>query len=300
MATGLIVKALSGYYYVLPDEGGSPLQCRARGIFKLKGITPLVGDRVTYTATSGGEGTVDEVSPRKSELVRPPVANADTLLLAASVQNPDLSLLLMDRILVHAEYAGLDVLIVLTKIDLLPEGEVSAEEDPLRLTTDTYRPAGYPVIACSVEQGTGLAEVKQALAGKQTVIAGPSGVGKSSLLNHIIPGASLQTGSVSDRLGRGRHTTRHVELLPHPGGGHIADTPGFSQLEFSNIEAEELGACFPEMANLAGDCKFRGCLHVNEPDCAVREAAANGRIAASRYAHYELFLQEIQQTKRRY
>lgn len=300
MATGLIVKALSGYYYVLPDEGGEPLQCRARGIFKLKGVTPLVGDRVEYAVTSGGEGTVDEVLPRTSELVRPPVANADTLLLAASVQNPELSLLLMDRILVHAEYAGLDAIIVLTKTDLLPEGADLEDDDPVRLAADTYRPAGYPVIPCSIKQGTGLAEVEQALAGKQTVIAGPSGVGKSSLLNHIIPGASLQTGSVSDRLGRGRHTTRHVELLPHPGGGHIADTPGFSQLAFSDIEAEELGGCFPEMAKLAGDCKFRGCLHANEPGCAVREAARDGRIAESRYAHYALFLQEIQQTKRRY
>lgn len=301
MPTGLIVKALSGYYYVLPDEGGEPVQCRARGIFKKKGITPLVGDRVRFAATAGGEGTVDEVLPRTSELIRPPVANADTVLLAASVAKPDLSLLLMDRFLVHAEHAGLGVLIVLTKTDLLDAAAADdPEADPIRRTEAIYRPAGYPVLACSVREGTGLADVKRALAGRLTVIAGQSGVGKSSLLNGIIPGVSLATGEVSDRLGRGRHTTRHVELIPHPDGGFIADTPGFSQLDFSGIEAADLTACFPELAKWADACKFRGCLHQNEPDCAVMEAAGEGRIAESRYRHYLQFLQEIQQTKRRY
>lgn len=302
MPNGLIVKALSGFYYVLPDEGGEPVQCRARGVFKKKGITPLVGDRVRFTATTDGEGTVDEVFPRTSELIRPPVANADTVLLAASVAKPDLSLMLMDRFLVHAEHAGLHALIVLTKADLLEDPEEGGDLNAalLRETEAVYRPAGYPVMACSVRKGTGLDEVKRALAGKLAVIAGQSGVGKSSLLNGIIPGASLLTGEVSDRLGRGRHTTRHVELIAHPEGGFIADTPGFSQLDFSGIEAEELSACFPEMARLAGACKFRGCLHRSEPDCAVMEAAADGRIAESRYRHYLQFLEEIQTTKRRY
>lgn len=300
MPTGLIVKALSGYYYVLPDEGGHPVQCRARGIFKKKGITPLVGDRVRFSAVGGGEGTVDEVLPRTSELVRPPVANADTMLLVASVAKPDLSLLLLDRFLVHAEHAGLSALIVLTKEDLVDPEAAAAGEDPVRLVKDVYRPAGYPVLSCSVARGTGLDDVRRALAGRLAVIAGQSGVGKSSLLNGIIPGLSLMTGEVSDKLGRGRHTTRHVELIAHPDGGFIADTPGFSQLDFFGIDAPGLSACFPEMAALADGCRFRGCLHQREPGCAVRDAAAAGRIAESRYRHYLQFLGEIQQTKRRY
>lgn len=329
MPTGLIVKALSGYYYVQPDEGGEPVQCRARGVFKKKGISPLVGDKVRFSRTSGGEGTVDEVFPRTSELIRPPVANADTVLLAASVAKPALSLLLMDRFLVHAEHAGLDAMIVLTKTDMLAgeEPEEQAEDgmpedrpgdgkagspgsdgasdgdqepDPVRLAESVYRSAGYPVFACSVRKGTGLDEVRKALKGRLVVIAGQSGVGKSSLLNGIIPGASLMTGEISDRLGRGRHTTRHVELIRHPDGGYVADTPGFSQLDFTGLEAADLAACFPEFAPLSAACKFRGCLHRNEPGCKVKEAAEDGQIAESRYRHYLEFLTEIQQTKRRY
>jgi len=299
MPTGLIVKALSGYYYVLPDGGGDPVQCRARGVFKKKGVTPLVGDRVRFAA-AGGEGTVDEVLPRTSELIRPPVANADTMLLVASVAKPDLSMLLLDRFLVHAEHAGLTALIVLTKEDLLETEAAASGDDPIRRAKDVYGAAGYTVLSCSARRGTGLDEVRRALAGRLTVVAGQSGVGKSSLLNAIIPGLALQTGEVSDKLGRGRHTTRHVELIAHPDGGFIADTPGFSQLDFFGIEAGGLSACFPEMAALADRCRFRGCLHRSEPGCAVAEAAAAGRIAESRYRHYLQFLDEIRQTKRRY
>jgi ribosome biogenesis GTPase len=299
MQTGLIVKALSGYYYVLPDGGGEPVQCRARGVFKKRGTTPLVGDRVRFSVTPSGEGTVDEVFPRTTELVRPPVANADTMLLVSSVVKPDLSLLLMDRFLVHAEHAGLEAIVVITKEDLL-DPAADGEHNPVEQAKAIYGAAGYTVLSCSVKKGTGLDEVRRALAGRLTVIAGQSGVGKSSLLNGVIPGVSLMTGEVSDKLGRGRHTTRHVELIAHPDGGFVADTPGFSQLDFAGIEAGGLSACFPEFAALADGCKFRGCLHQNEPSCAVMEAAEDGRVAESRYRHYLQFLAEIQQTKRRY
>lgn len=311
MPAGLIVKALSGYYYVLSedDQVTTSIQCRARGIFKKRGVSPLVGDRVVYELTENGEGTVDEILPRSSELVRPPVANVELVVLVFAVQEPALNLQLLDKFLVHTESAGLDTIICLTKQDLISaeEGEKPApakgELSPggMGHIIDLYESIGYRVIATSAKCGIGVDSVLERLAGRISVFAGQSGVGKSSLLNAMVPGLQLETNQISMRLGRGKHTTRHVELIRLSNGGLVADTPGFSQLDFLQIEeAEELGSCFREFQPYAADCKFRGCLHQHEPDCKVIEAKERGMIAESRYDNYLQFLGEIKDRKRRY
>ncbi len=305
MPEGLIVKALSGYYYVKPattaQDGAAEgyIQCRGRGIFKKKGITPLVGDRVIYSPTENGEGIVDEILPRETELIRPPIANAKLAVLLFSLREPDLNLQLLDKFLVHIEHAGLQALICLTKEDLLEED--GAEETPeiIRQVKAMYESIGYEVIVTSSVTGMGTEEVKSRLAGEISVFSGQSGVGKSSLLNAML-GLSLETSEISLKLGRGRHTTRHVELIELENGGYVADTPGFSQLDFLELGIEELSSCFREFADYAEGCKFRGCSHLHEPGCKVREAADNGEIAASRYEHYVQFYEEMKDKKRRY
>lgn len=303
MSQGTIVKALSGYYYVLPDGQGPEgvrIQCRGRGIFKKKKITPLVGDRVEFELTENGEGTVTEILPRSSELIRPPVANVELAVLVFSIAEPTLNLQLLDKFLVHAEYAGLDSLLVLSKQDLLLSEQIDVAPEQVEAIRTMYEGIGYRVVVSSSSENRGLDEIRECLNGKISVFAGQSGVGKSSLLNALIPGLSLDTNEISQKLGRGKHTTRHVELISLDPGGWVADTPGFSQLDFSPIEAEELAGCFPEMASRAGGCRFRGCLHLNEPGCSVQEAVNEGEITTSRYDHYQLFLTEIKERKRRY
>ncbi|AWB45160.1 ribosome small subunit-dependent GTPase A [Paenibacillus sp. CAA11] len=302
MPEGLIVKALSGYYYVKPSGGLDQewVQCRGRGIFKKKGITPLVGDHVLYTPTENGEGTVDEILPRETELIRPPVANARLAVLLFSLREPDLNLQLLDKFLVHIEHAGLRTLICLTKQDLLSGNEDGSAAELTRQTVELYRKIGYEVLVTSSLKGEGTEEVKRRLAGEISVFAGQSGVGKSSLLNAMLPGLQLETSEISLRLGRGRHTTRHVELIELDNGGFVADTPGFSQLDFLELGVEELSPCFREFEDYAAECKFRGCSHQHEPGCQVREAVERGEIASSRYEHYLQFYLEMKEKKRRY
>ncbi|WP_040948599.1 ribosome small subunit-dependent GTPase A [Gorillibacterium massiliense] len=297
MPKGSIVKALSGYYYVQPDEKetAGTIQCRARGIFKKNKITPLVGDRVMFSLTENGEGMVDEILPRRSELIRPPVANVELAVLVFSVTRPVLNLQLLDKFLVHIESAGLETIIVLTKADLLEDGE-----DPGENELKPYREMGYDIYLTSVRAGIGVEEVRSRLIGTTSVFSGQSGVGKSSLLNAIVPGLTLETNEISNKLGRGKHTTRHVELIPLDEGGRVADTPGFSQLDFMELEAEDLGNCFREIRELSEHCRFRGCLHLHEPNCAVQEAVEDGKVARSRYDNYLQFLSEIRERKRRY
>ncbi len=296
MSAGKIVKALSGYYYVLLEQGGQVIQCRARGVFKKRGITPLVGDHVKVELSNDEEGTVVEVMPRSTFLLRPPVANVDLAVLVFSVTEPALNWQLLDKFLVHVEHAGLDAVICLTKTDLANEDE----QRKLEQTKHMYEKIGYPVMETSARAGTGLRMLEEAMQGGTAVLAGQSGVGKSSLINALVPGKQMETGAISMRLGRGRHTTRHVELIPLEAGGVVADTPGFSQLDFAAVETEQLGSCFREFVPLAEHCKFRGCLHRSEPSCAVREAAETGQLFSSRYAHYELFYDELKDRKRRY
>lgn len=301
MPDGLIVKALSGYYYVKPDQpaDAGTVQCRARGLFKLHNTTPLVGDRVKFEYSNNGEGTVTEILPRSTELIRPPIANVEQAVLVFAVVEPELNLQLLDKFLVHVEHAGLTPLICLTKQDLAESGRKDPQSVPETIR-NIYEPIGYRVLVTSASTGLGLDELRQALAGTISVFAGQSGVGKSTLLNALMPDLKLETGEISLKLGRGRHTTRHVELIPLPEGGWVADTPGFSQLDFLNMEADELKNCFPEMVQLSEHCRFRGCLHDKEPGCAVREAVEEGKVASSRYGHYALFLSEMREKKRRY
>ncbi|MEK4516604.1 ribosome small subunit-dependent GTPase A [Paenibacillus sp. FSL H8-0122] len=301
MPEGIIIKALSGYYYVKPlkDEQivteEEAVQCRGRGILKKKGIAPLVGDRVIYVLTENGEGMVDELLPRESELIRPQVANVKLAVLLFSVREPDMNLNLLDKFLVHIEHSGLETLIVLTKQDLADdEGQATEAVKAL------YEQIGYEVMVTSSLNGSGADELRQRLAGIISVFSGQSGVGKSTLLNRLVPGLALETGEISLRLGRGRHTTRHVELMDIGNGGFVADTPGFSQLDFLELGVDELSVCFREFASYAENCKFRGCSHLHEPGCKVIEALKSGDIADSRYEHYKLFFNEMKDKKRRY
>lgn len=301
--TGRIVKALSGYYYVLPegaDKDSTPIQCRGRGIFKKRGESPLVGDLVEFEATENGEGTVDFILPRISELIRPQVANIDLAVLVFSLTEPSLSLTLLDKFLVHIEHAGIQALLCLSKQDLAREGGDTEEaQRMMQEVIRIYEPIGYEVVTTSSSQGDGTELLLERLQGHLSVFAGQSGVGKSSLLNALVPGLSLETNAISNKLGRGKHTTRHVELVSI-GSGYVADTPGFSQLDFTELGIEELGSCFREMRELAPDCKFRGCTHMHEPDCAVLDAVEAGTIAASRYENYLQFMAEMKEKKRRY
>jgi ribosome biogenesis GTPase / thiamine phosphate phosphatase len=317
MPEGLIVKALSGYYYVLPKsdngaevgESAGLVQCRARGVFKKRNISPLVGDRVVFERSENGEGTVTEVFPRTSELIRPPVSNVDQAVLVFSMDEPALNLQLLDKFLVHIEYSGLESVICFSKQDLIrnDSGEdINSGQDAAGGSQESdavyrlYESIGYRVLVTSAKEGEGLEPVREALKDRISVFSGQSGVGKSTLLNALMPHLVLETGVISMRLGRGKHTTRHVELIPLPEGGWVADTPGFSQLDFMEMEPEELGATFREFVPLSEDCRFRGCLHHKEPGCKVIEAVEEGTVASSRYEHYLLFLEEMKNRKRRY
>ncbi|RUS46479.1 ribosome small subunit-dependent GTPase A [Cohnella sp. AR92] len=300
MPQGIIYKALSGYYYVESEDGQS-VQCRARGIFKKRGQSPLVGDRVVFSDTENGEGAIEELLPRASELIRPPVSNVDQAVLVFSVIRPELNLQLLDKFLVHIEHTGLDTLIVFTKLDAM-----EASEDSERIRADVeaarslYESIGYDTMLVSSKQGEGIEPLRAKLAGRVSVFAGQSGVGKSSLVNALVPGLELETNEISEKLGRGKHTTRHVELIRLEGSGFVADTPGFSQLDFAELGIEEIGSCFKEFRELSGGCKFRGCTHIHEPNCAVKEAVERGEAASSRYEHYAGFMTEWRENRRRY
>ncbi|MGG5252995.1 ribosome small subunit-dependent GTPase A [Neobacillus sp. SM06] len=293
MPEGKIIKALSGFYYVF--DRGKVYQCRGRGVFRKQKISPLVGDNVIFQAENEQEGYILEIKERKNELLRPPVANIDQAILISSAVEPDFSTVLLDRFLVLVEFNHIQPVICLTKMDLL-----SAEaEGVIKAYANQYEAIGYEVVLTSSEKGMGIDRLLPYLDGKISVFAGQSGVGKSSLLNALKPDLALKTSDISTHLGRGKHTTRHVELLP-VGNGLVADTPGFSSLELLDIEAEQLSACFPELQKASEQCKFRGCLHLKEPKCAVKAGVQTGDIQPYRYDHYLDFLREIKERKPRY
>ncbi len=293
MAQGQIRKALSGYYYV--EQNGELIQCRGRGVFRNRGEAPLVGDVVDFTKDGESDGYVMKIHPRKNELVRPPIANIDQAILVFSVKEPEFNTILLDRFLVVLESFHIEPIICLTKMDLLADSEHAG----LEAYIEDYKAIGYEVITTYKEDVSLLDRLQPVLERKTTVLAGQSGVGKSTLLNTLLPNLNLKTGIISQSLGRGKHTTRHVELI-EVCGGLLADTPGFSSFDFDTIEKEELTACFPEFQRIAEGCKFRGCLHIKEPKCAVKAALETGEIKAYRYEHYEQFLQEILDRKPRY
>lgn len=294
MKEGRIIKALSGYYYVQTDE--KIYACRGRGVFRKKNIQPLVGDFVVFQITDEEEGYIQEIKPRTNELMRPPIANVDQAIIVTSAKMPDFSPLLLDRFLVLIEANQIKPVIFITKMDL-----TSADEtEVMNKYKVAYERIGYPVeLLTVVDQKFDQSQVQPYLANKVTVIAGQSGVGKTSLLNALKPDLSMETNPISKSLGRGKHTTRHVELI-EINNGLVADTPGFSSLELHDIELEELGNCFPEIKSRKHKCKFRGCLHLREPNCAVKFALSQGEIEQFRYENYVQFSEEIQSRKPRY
>lgn len=275
---GRVLKALSGFYYV--DSGEGPLvQCRARGRFRHQKITPLVGDRVRMTPLEEGTGVLDSILPRKNAFQRPAVANIDQLVVVASGAVPVTDPFLIDRVAAIAEHKGCECLICVNKCDLDQGDELCR----------IYQAAGFPTLQVSAETGQGIPALAEAIAGKVSAFTGNSGVGKSSILNALEPGFRLPVGEVSDKLGRGRHTTRHVELFHLSCGALAVDTPGFSSFDVDRMELarkEELQYAFREFVPYLGKCRFLDCAHVKEKGCAVLEAVGAGEISPSRHRSY--------------
>ncbi len=291
MPEGVVVKAYSGFYYV--EVNNELWACRLRGKFRLTKQNVLAGDRVRVKETGAREGVIEEIRPRISQLDRPPVANVDQAVVVFACADPDPQTELLDRMLVQAEAAGLVPVICFNKADLVDD------ETVVGLTRD-YRKAGYAVLVTSAVYGRGIEAVKDKLEGHISVFAGPSGSGKSSLLNALHPGFGLKTGRVSEKIGRGRHTTRYAELLELAAGALVVDSPGFSSLYMPEINKQHLAEMFPEFLPYTDKCKFNGCLHRAEPGCAVKEAVEDGGISRQRYAHYLVFLDELIARERRY
>lgn len=281
-----------GGFYTVKVTSGAYYQCRLRGKHRWRGEDVLVGDRVRITPIGRQEGVVEEILPRRNCLARPPVANVDYVTIVIAFVQPAPNWKLCDRMLLNVEYAGLKAIVCLNKVDLVE----AAAFTPF---IETYQQL-YPAVITSARTGRGMAELAALLAGKVVVLAGASGVGKSSLLNALAPGLALKTGEVSAKIGRGRHTTRYVELLELANETMVVDTPGFTRLFLPEIEAAELDGYFPELTEAASRCRFHSCLHYQEPGCAVRDAVATGKIAAFRYEHYLAFLQELQERERSY
>lgn len=278
MPEGLIVKALSGFYYVKSDEG--LVSCRARGKFRMDGISPLVGDRVSFERTEDGNGYVTELRPRKNFFIRPAVANVDYLVLMAANVNPVTDPFLVDRVAVIAEHVGCGCIICINKCDLDPGDELYG----------IFSSTGYPVVRTNAKTGEGIEELRELIRGKTAAFAGNSGVGKSSLLNSLAPEFHLNVGEVSHALGRGRHTTRHVELFDVGDGTMLADTPGFASFDLTQmkpISKTELQYDFPEFRPFIGQCRFDDCAHLKEPGCRILQAVQTGEIHPSRHKSYQ-------------
>lgn len=289
---GKIIKGIGGFYYV-HVEGAGVYQCRARGIFRKDGQKPLVGDDVDITILheADREGSVDALLPRKNSLIRPAAANVDQVLVVFAAVSPKPNLNLLDRFLIMMARQDLPVKICFNKMDLADPGEAD------RLAR-IYEHCGCPVYFTSVARGDGLEEINALLEGKTTIVAGPSGVGKSSLTNYLQPGAAMEVGAVSRKIDRGRHTTRHTELIWIRENTYFLDTPGFSSLYLPQMKPEELSRYFPEFAPYEGNCRFQGCRHLSEPDCGVKEALEQGRIHPSRYENYCLMEEELENRRR--
>lgn len=271
---GIIVKGIGGFYYIKSADE-VVYECKARGIFRKEKVVPMIGDRVKIEVKNG-KGSIVEILKRKTALVRPPVANVDTLVIVVAAASPDPNLLLVDKMLVNAHLAGIEPVICINKTDIDMRDDLY----------DIYSKAGYKVMRTCAQKNVGIDELLEYIKGRVSAFAGLSGVGKSSILGNIT-GMELETGEVSEKIRRGKHTTRHVELLELKCGGFVLDTPGFGSLETEIIKCGELQHYFPEMDKLVGLCKFRGCSHINEPECAVKHALENGDIAKSRYESYK-------------
>lgn len=285
---GRIIKALSGFYYVqLPD--GQRIECRARGVFRKERVTPLVGDEVRISMERG-KGMVEEILPRRNSFVRPAVSNLDALVILASEANPVTDPFLIDRVAAIAGDRNVPVLLCINKVDL----------NAADTLIGVYRRAGFRVFPTSAETGEGVEALYEAIRGKTVAFTGNSGVGKSSILNRMDPDFSVKTGEVSEKLGRGRHTTRHVELYCMPDGTCVIDTPGFSSFDTDQMEPilkENLQYAFPDFAPYLGACRYHDCAHIREPDCAVLAALRDGKIEPTRHASYVRLYESAKELK---
>lgn len=285
---GTILKGIGGFYYVEAADK-KIYECKARGVFRKEKIIPLAGDNVTISVDENNKNSIDRILERKNYFNRPPVANVDNLVIVSSTCDPKPNLLIIDRLTAVAIFKGVKPIIVFTKDDLSSANEY----------TEIYKNAGFATFSVSNETGEGVDEVKRCLENGISVFTGNSGVGKSSLINRIFPGFELETGKISRKLGRGRHTTRHVELYPF-GNGYIADTPGFSSLDFETndlIRKDELADCFPDFAEHLGSCKFSSCAHVNDKGCQIVEAVRDGKIEKTRHESYVTMYNEVKNIK---
>lgn len=285
---GTLMKGYAGFYYVYVD--GRVWECSLRGRFRVKKQDFIPGDQVMILPGAGVKATIEKVLERKNSLDRPTIANVDQVVLVFAGKDPDPDYNLLDRLLVQAEKNEIDILIVFTKLDLLDSKDTKLD--------DYYRAIGYKLVNVSNKTKEGITELYSFFKERISVLAGPSGAGKSSLINSLDPGKKLKTGEVSNKIGRGRHTTRHVELIS-VAGGLVADTPGFSSLYLTDMKREELQNCFPDFWDHR-TCRFKSCLHDQEPDCGVKEAVAKGLILESRHQHYLQFLKEVIENERKY
>jgi len=296
MIEGVLLKGYGGFYYVYAED--QVWECSLRGRFRVKDQDFLPGDLVRILPEEENKATIEGVEQRRNALSRPAIANVDQAILVFAMTNPKPDLNLLDRLLIQVADADIDPILVFTKLDKFKEAVLTngSEEHAI---TDVYRQIGYTVFEVSNETGQGIEGVRARLTDKISVLAGPSGAGKSSLFNALSPGKKLKTGEISVKSKRGRHTTRHVELMVCA-GGLVADTPGFSSLFMPTMKRAELAGCFPEFVERRRQCRFNSCLHDKEPNCAIKAAVESGEISAVRYEHYLIFLQEVIEAERRY
>ena len=289
---GKIVKGIAGFYYV-HVVGFGIYECKAKGSFRKEKRKPLVGDNVEIDCLSEEEktGNIIQIFPRKNELIRPAVANIDQALVVFAVTDPKPHFNLLDRFLIMMETKGIPAVLCFNKQDIATEKEIQELQE-------IYRRCGYQILFTSAKKEENIALVKEVLKGKTTTVAGPSGVGKSSLINLLAPEACMETGEISKKIERGRHTTRHAELIQLKGDGYIMDTPGFSSLYLPEMEKEELQDCYPEFAAFEPYCRFQGCSHISEPDCGVKEALSEGKIHPVRYENYCQLYGELKDRKK--
>ena len=288
---GKIVKGIAGFYYVYTSLG--LVECKARGIFRKEQIKPLVGDDVEIELTKQEplEGNIVRILPRKNLLIRPASANIDQALVIFAILRPDPNYNLLDRFLITMEQRKLPVVICFNKKDI-------ATRQELDMLKEAYGGCGYQILFVSGGRGEGIEEIKKCLAGKTTVLAGPSGVGKSTLINALHPQANMEVGEISRKIGRGKNTTRHAELFALGGDTYIMDTPGFTSLYLENVEKEELQDYYPEFQKFEKYCRFGGCAHISEPVCGIKEALGEGKISRVRYDNYVMLYEELKSRKR--
>ena len=285
--TGKIIKGISGFYYVYV-EGAGLYECKAKGAFRKQKIKPLVGDNVEIAVIDEANklGNVEKILPRKNELIRPAVSNIDMALVIFASAKPDPNFNLLDRFLCMMEYQKVPVTICFNKIDLV-------DQEKLNEYSGIYEPAGYNVIFTCTKTKEGLGSIRSLLEGKTTTVAGPSGVGKSSIINCLQSDITMETGTISEKIERGKHTTRHSEIIPVSHDTYIMDTPGFSSMDVPGFEKEDLWTCYPEFVRHEPYCRFIGCSHINEPDCGVKTAVEDGEISPVRYENYKLLYEEL-------